>query len=179
MTYEQLKEYISIILDMEKNIYIQKNTLENMYRKRNSLGVKRNIDIPSCEKSQTDYVEYMLRVGLIFGAIGFVIDTIARWGEFWDNSGIFVIILALLFGLFIALIAGLISAIIIGPFVAIYVSHKEQEEYNAHYQYRMKEYDHQKTNDDNRVKNENVFRANIQQEIDLLEKSIMSQKRDL
>lgn len=179
MTYEQLKEYLSIILDMEKNIYIQKNTLENMYQKRNSLGRKITIEMPNCERAETDYIEYMLRVGLIFGAIGFVIGLFARWGEFWDNSGIFAIILAPLFGIFIALIAGIASAIVIGPFVALYISHKEQAEYNSDYQYRINEYDKLKSIDDNRVKNENIMRANLQIEIDSLEKKYKESKARL
>lgn len=179
MTYEQLKEYISIILDMEKNLYVQKETLEFMYNKRNSLGIKRDIEVPHCDKAKTDYVEYMLRVGLVFGAIGFVIGTIARWGKFWDNSGIFAIILAPLFGLFIAIIAGLISAIIIGPFVAMSVSKKEQSEYDLYYEKRLQEYDHQKKNDDNRVRKEIILRGKIQQDIDLLESKYNESKKCL
>lgn len=169
MTYEQLKEYISIILDMEKNKYIQEKTLEYMYKKRNSLGIKRDIEIPYRDKAKTDYGEYMLRVGLIFAAIGFVIGIFVKWGEFWDNSGIFAVILAPLFGIFIALIAGIASALIIGPFVAMGVSSKEQTEYDSTYQIRLKEYDHQKNNDDNRVRKEMILRSQIQKEIDSLE----------
>lgn len=169
MAYEQLKEYISIILDMEKNKYIQEKTLEYMYNKRNSLGIKRDIEIPYRDNAKTDYGEYMLRVGLIFAAIGFVIGIFVKWGDFWDSSGIFAVILAPLFGIFIALIAGTVSAIIIGPFVAMGVSSKEQAEYDSAYQIRLKEYDHQKSNDDNRVKKELLLRSQVQQEIDFLE----------
>lgn len=169
MAYEQLKEYISIILDMEKNKYIQEKTLEYMYKKRNSLGIKREIEVPCCNKAKTDYGEYMLRVGLVFAAIGFVIGIFVKWGDFWDSSGIFAVILAPLFGIFIALIAGIASAIIIGPFVAMGVSSKEQAEYDSAYQIRLKEYDHQKSNDDNRVKKEMLLRRQVQQEIDSLE----------
>lgn len=178
MTYEQLKEYIYIILDMEKNIYVQKKTLGYMYNKRNSLGIKRDIEMPHCDKAKTDYVEYMLRVGLVFAAIGFVIGLFAGWGEFWNNSGIFAVILAPLFGIFIALIVGLASAVVIGPFVALGVSRKEQSEYDSYYEKRLQEYDHQKKNDDNRVRKEIVLRRNIQQDIDLLEaKNNESEKR--
>lgn len=169
MTYEHLKEYISIILDMEKNLYVQKKTLEYMYNKRNSLGIKRDIEVPHCDKAKTDYVEYMLRVGLVFAAIGFVVGLFARWGEFWENSGIFAVILAPLFGVFIALIVGLASAVVIGPFVAMGVSKKEQSEYDLYYEKRLQEYDHQKKNDDNRVRKEIILRGKIQQDIDLLE----------
>lgn len=169
MTYEQLKEYISIILDMEKNKYIQEITLEYMYKKRNSLGIKRDIEIPYRDNAKTDYGEYMLRVGLIFATIGFVIGIFVKWGDFWDSSGIFAVILAPLFGIFIALIAGISSALIIGPFVAMGVSNKEQTEYNSAYQIRLREYEHQKSNDDNRVRKEIVLRGKIQRDIDLLE----------
>lgn len=154
---------------MEKNLYVQKKTLEYMYNKRNSLGIKRDIEVPHCDKAKTDYVEYMLRVGLVFAAIGFVVGLFARWGEFWENSGIFAVILAPLFGVFIALIVGLASAVVIGPFVAMGVSKKEQSEYDLYYEKRLQEYDHQKKNDDNRVRKEIILRGKIQQDIDLLE----------
>lgn len=179
MTYEQIKEYLAVILDMEKNIYIQENTLNKMYQKRNSLGKKRTIELPNCEKAETDYGEYMLTVGLIFGVIGFVIGLLVRWSEFWNNSGIFVIILAPLFGAFIALIAGIASAIVIGPFVALYISHKEQSEYNADYQWRMKEYDRLKSEDDKRMKNEYIIRSNLQEKIELFENKYKESKNRL
>ncbi len=179
MTYEQLKEYLSIILDMEKNIYIQKNTLDKMYQKRNSLGRKIPIKMPNCERAETDYVEYMLRVGLIFGGIGFVIGLFARWGEFWDSSGIFAIILAPLFGIFIALIVGIPSAIIIGPIVAKCSSNKEQAEYDSDYKYRLNEYDRLKSIDEKRVRNENIIRGNIQREIEILEEKYEDSKKRL
>lgn len=179
MTYEQLKEYLSIILDMEKNIYIQKNTLDKMYQKRNSLGRKITIEMPNCKRAETDYGEYMLTVGLIFGVIGFVIGLFARWGEFWNNSGIFAIILAPLFGIFIALIVGILSAIIIGPIVAKCSSNKEQAEYDSDYKYRLNEYDRLKSVDEKRVRNENIIRGNIQREIEILEEKYADSKKRL
>ena len=179
MTYVQLKEYIGIILDMEKNIYIQKNTIENLYRTRNSLGQRSHIEIPSCTKAKTDYGEYMLRVGLICAAIAFVITVIVKWGEFWHNSGIFAIILAPLAGIGIAIIAGLATGLIIGPIVAVSVSKKEQAEYDSDYQYRLTEYDRLKREDGNRVKNENSLRMNIQKAIDSLENKYVESKKRL
>lgn len=179
MTYEQLKDYISILLDMEKNIYIQKKTLENLYNKRNTLGIKRNIDAPYNRKAELDIIEYMLRAGLICGAIGFIIGVFAKWSDAWSTSGIFAVIIAPLFGIFIALIVGLAGGIIIGPFVAIGVRNKEQAEYDSFYREKLKEYDHKKTNDDNRVKNELIKRRKIQQEINLLEAKYKESKKRL
>lgn len=179
MTYEQLKKYIYIILDMEKNVYIQNRTLENLYQKRNSLGYRSRIDIPELNKAKTDYAEYMLRAGLVCAAIGFVIGTITRWGDFWNSSGIFAIILAPLFGLFIALITGLAGGIVIGPFIAISVRKKEQDEYDSDYQYRMSEYNRQKEADENRVKNELTYRCRIQNDIEALERQHSDSKSHL
>lgn len=38
MEYDKLLEYLYIVLDMEKNIYIQKNTWEQMNQRQKSLG---------------------------------------------------------------------------------------------------------------------------------------------
>ena len=169
MTYEQLKEYVSIILDMEKNIYVQEKTLEHMYKKRNSLGIRKEIEIPYCDKVTTDYGENMLSVGLISAVIGFLIGMFIKWGEFWDSSGIFALILTPLFGLFIALMVGIPAGLIIGPIVAICGSKNKQSEYDSAYQSKLKEYDRQKSNDDSRVKKEMILRSQVQREIDSLE----------
>ena len=46
MDYKKTMEYLSILLDMEKNIYIQEKTIENLYAERNSLGIKNRIELP-------------------------------------------------------------------------------------------------------------------------------------
>ncbi len=179
MGYEHLKEYIYIILDMEKNVYIQKQTLENLYQRRNSLGIQNRIDIPKSNKAKADYVEYMLRAGLVCAAIGFVIGIFIRWGDFWNSSGIFAIILAPLFGLFIALIAGFAGGIVIGPLIAISVRKEEQDEYDSEYQFKMSEYDRLKKADENRVKKELIYRSRIQNDIEELERQYSDSKRHL
>lgn len=140
-----------------------------MCRKRDSLGIKREIEVPYCNKAKTNYGEYMLRVGLTFAAIGFVISIFVKWGDFWDSTGIFAVIFAPLFGIFIALIVGIASAIIIGPFVAMGISRNKQAEYDAEHKIRLEEYDRQKSNDDNRVRHEMFLKSQVQKEIDSLE----------
>lgn len=169
MVYENLKKYLSIILDMEKNIYIQEETLEYMYNERDSLGIRRNIEVPHCDKSSTDYSEWMYSTGSVLGVIGFLVALFAMWSRCWNVFGLFTIFIAPFFSFIIALAVGFVSAIVIGPFVAIGISKKEQSEYDIYYERRLQEYNHQKNNDDNRVKNEMLLRGKIQKDIALLE----------
>lgn len=171
MGYEHLKEYIYIILDMEKNVYIQKQTLENLYQRRNSLGIQNRIDIPKSNKAIADYEDFILSAGFVCAVIGFVIGIIITW----RNS----ILLAPLVGLIIALIAGFTGGIIIGPLIAISVRKKEQDKYDLEYQFKMSEYDRLKKADENRVKKELIYRSRIQNDIEELERQYSDSKRHL
>lgn len=169
MTSEQIKQYLFALLDMEKNCYIQKNTLKKLYITRNSLGNYQDIPIPSCKKAEAEYGDFMITAAFFGGIIGFIIGTIVRWGEFWKNNGIFGIVGSLLFGLFIALICAAVAGLIIGPIIAASKMQSDQSKYDANYQNEMQEYDRLKREDEIRVRAERITRSQVQHEIDLFE----------
>ena len=169
MDYKKTMEYLSILLDMEKNIYIQEKTIENLYAERNSLGIKNRIELPIPESASTDYFDYMVTTGFVFWIIGLIIIIIAKWKDFWESSGIFAIIIVPIIAGIIALFIGLAGALIIGPFVAAHYKSKEQNNLDAQYKYQLDEYNKLCDAEEKRIKNENVIRAKIQQEITILE----------
>lgn len=162
----------------KKYLYSEKYTWQNVSKKK-FLRKKNNNRNAKLWKSRNGLWWVYVNSRIIFGVIGFVIGLFARWGEFWNNSGIFAIILAPLFGIFIALIVGILSAIIIGPIVAKCSSNKEQAEYDSDYKYRLNEYDRLKSVDEKRVRNENIIRGNIQREIEFLEEKYSDSKKRL
>lgn len=181
MTYEQLKEYISILLDMEKNIYIQKNTLENMYQKRNSLGRKRNIELPRCSQANADYGASAI-AGILTCIVVAIVIMIFRINSFDNNSGLVEAFnnAVNFFGSFIfsMIVGGICGAIVVAIVANIRKGHL-QKEYDKEYSYEMKEYDRLKSIDEKRVRNENIIRGNIQREIEILEEKYADSKKRL
>lgn len=165
-------------MDMEKNIYIQEQTLVRMNRQRKSLGNRNNFAFPTHYKADPEYGFFMLKSGAICAIIGWVIDIVINWSRFWDHDGIFAIILAPLHGLLLGMGAGLAGALIIGPIIAIMKGKKEQNELDANYKYERLEYDKMEKEDLERVKNELIIKDTLQKDIDALErKSIESKNR--
>lgn len=182
MTYEQLKEYLSIILDMEKNIYIQKNTLENMYQKRNSLGRKRNIELPRCSQANADYGDSIISGMLTCIVVAMVIMIIKISSFDDDNSGLIGAVneAVSMGGSFIfSMIVGMICGAIVVAIIANIKKGNIQKEYDKEYSYKMKEYDRLKNEDEKRVRNENIIRGNIQREIEILEEKYADSKNRL
>ncbi len=182
MTYEQLKEYLSIILDMEKNIYIQKNTLENMYQKRNSLGRKRNIELPRCSQANADYGDSIIS-GMLTCIVVAMVIMIIKISSFDDNNSglIGAVNEAVSMGdsFIFSMIVGMICSAIVVAIVANIKKVNIQKEYDKEYSYKMKEYDRLKNEDEKRVRNENIIRGNIQREIEILEEKYADSKNRL
>lgn len=182
MTYEQLKEYLSIILDMEKNIYIQKNTLENMYQKRNSLGRKRNIELPRCSQANADYGDSIIS-GMLTCIVVAMVIMIIKISSFDDNNSglIGAVNEAVSMGdsFIFSMIVGMICGAIVVAIVANIKKVNIQKEYDKEYSYKMKEYDRLKNEDEKRVRNENIIRGNIQREIEILEEKYADSKNRL
>lgn len=181
MTYEQIKEYLSIILDMEKNIYIQKNTLENMYRKRNLLGQRRTIQLPRCSQASADYGDSIIS-GMLTCIVVAIVIMIIKIKSFDNNSGLTGAVneAASIFGsLIFSLIIGAICGAIVVAIVANIKKENLQKEYDKEYSYEMKEYDRLKNEDEKRVRNENIIRGHIQQEIEVLEEKYGESKKRL
>ncbi|MCH5303929.1 MAG: hypothetical protein J1E41_03615, partial [Ruminococcus sp.] len=70
MTYEQIKDYLFIIMEMEKNIYIQGNTLDRLKSISNNLGRKVRILIPKKQEANKVEMSNYIIGGGAFGFIG-------------------------------------------------------------------------------------------------------------
>lgn len=181
MTYEQLKEYLYIIFDMEKNIYIQKNTLENMYQKRNSLGRKRNIELPRCSQASADYGDSAI-LGILTCIVVAIVIMVIKINSFDNNSGLIGAVneAASIFGsLIFSMIVGAICGAIVVAIAANIRKENLQKEYDKEYSYKIKEYDRLKKEDEKRVRKENIIRGNIQREIEILEEKYADSKKRL
>lgn len=181
MEYEKLKEYLSIVLDMEKNIYIQENTLQKLYRKRNSLCIKENFLTPVCKYSEFSLVDsdngscLGFVLGIIIAIIAMKIQIDMGFGAPSLLDSLFKIILAIIISIVIGIACGLIIAII----GALIHKSREQKQYDYEYRQELKEYNELKESDEQRIKNESILQTKIQQEINLLEKQYEDSKKHL
>lgn len=64
MNTNELKEYLEIIVDMEKSIYMQKRTIEKMKQEIEVLGIRRKITKP--ELSVDAQMGVFVKIGLVF-----------------------------------------------------------------------------------------------------------------
>lgn len=174
MTYEQTKTYLSILLDMEKNIYIQENILGNMYKEMNSLGIKGEYEHPIHQKSSPDFSDDMSTTGWGMGIIGGILSLII----FWANTGIHIFLGAFVLIGF-GIVIGVVSGLIIGPIVACVKSSGRQKELDELYNEQIREFEQLLKDDKVRVQDENIIKGGIQRQIDGLEEKYRKSKKVL
>ncbi len=166
MTYEETKEYLSIILDMEKNIYIQRQTITKLENEFDSLGKAQNIKAPSCKNAYGDYGGAILSTGRIIGIIGGIITMIILF--LTHKINILSFFGWILVGTALAFVEAFVGGLIIGPIIEFISVKRKQNEYNKYYRLRLKEYDDLISRDKERVKKELFQKRSIYPQIKLL-----------
>lgn len=169
MKYEHLKEYLFIILDMEKNAYIQDKTIRIMKSRYKTLGIKKELEFPTHYKANPEYGVYIMKAGVVCAIIGFVIDLFINWGWLWDENGIFALIMAPLHGILPGLGAGIVGGLIIGSIIGLVKGKEEQRELDAGYQYEVTHFNKMEAIDNERIKNETITKNSLQKGINELE----------
>lgn len=179
MKYENLKDYLSIVLDMEKNAYIQDRTIKILKSKLKTFGRRKDLEYPTHYTSKPEYGVYIFKVGAICAIMGFIIDIIINWGRFWEDDGIFALILAPFHGILPGLGVGLAGGLIIGSIVAVVKGKNEQKSLDESYQNELEHFKKIEEQDNERVKHELEKKAEIQKDISLLEKKYIESKKRL
>ena len=77
MELVQLKEYLEIVIDMEKNIYLQNQVIDQLQNEISSLGKPKIFSKPDEPKKYTSGVIAIVLLCVIFGVIGILL---LRWG---------------------------------------------------------------------------------------------------
>ncbi len=73
MSFEELKEYVRIVADMENSIFMQKGVIEELTRKRNKYGIPQTINAPYKPKEAPEGGNGMGFIYSIISFIGFVL----------------------------------------------------------------------------------------------------------
>ncbi|MGN1458363.1 MAG: hypothetical protein ACI4XP_10500 [Acutalibacteraceae bacterium] len=172
LSHEQLKEYMKILLDLEKNIYIQQKTLTELNNTVPSLAISQKIDVP--QKAKTDIVGNIIAsciativvISILAAVIIFFIE-IHKVDNFMYFIGC--IIKSIAYGSIIGIIAGIVLGLIIGIICCVCDNKKIKKEYN----FALQEYYFQTEEDSKRVNQEKIQKSFILHEI-----SALKQKND-
>lgn len=140
MTADKITQYLEILLDMHKTLYIQETTLTKLKQEYSSLGRKKRFSLPEKVKSKGDYTEGMLITGIVTGIIVGLIFVINFFNDTFKNGGIATII----FSPIVFVFAALIGAVALGPTLGLIVGKiihtKNQGELDREYRQEMQEY---------------------------------------
>ena len=170
MQYENLVEYLSILIDMEKNIYIQKKTLGIMRSRQKTLGITKQLDYPTHYSANPEYGVYMMKAGAVCAILGFIVDIFVNWSRFWESDGIFAVIMVLLHGILPGLGVGIVGGLIIGAIIGAAKGKNEQKELDASYKYELEHFKKMESAETERLNSENKIREALQADIDMLDK---------
>lgn len=171
MNYEQLLDYMSIIIDLEKNLYIQNQTIEALQNDASRLAVKKKIREPYMEVEQADGSGAGLGVGVITAIIGFIVF-IKTFGQMsidnGEGSGIGVVFGIIFKSLLCAALIGLgIGGIVYGIVHSI-LSAKYKREAEESYKYQLNDYDKRMKKEKERLESETQKRNYINEQISAL-----------
>lgn len=179
MTADKITQYLEILLDMHKTLYIQETTLTKLKQEYSSLGRKKRFSLPEKVKSKGDYTEGMLITGIVTGIIVGLIFVINFFNDTFKNGGIATII----FSPIVFVFAALIGAVALGPTLGLIVGKiihtKNQGELDRECRQEMQEYNKLVEDDKMRLRVEEVQRNFLYEQIASLQAQIKKSRDNL
>ena len=165
MATKELKEYLSMLIDMEKNIFTQKETINNMQYKIKDLGIKKNIQKPSSKRLDDDGAIELIggSFALIIGILLFITCICSK-----QLSSMRVLSLIIIGTIFF--IIGLIS------FMSSYHKKMRYEKDKYAFEDEMEEYKKFVKDDKKRVRKELIVKKYIESEMQKLNKWVCQDK---
>lgn len=172
MGNEQLKEYLKIVIDLEKNVYMQQKYLSSLKQKVAGLAIPKNIPEPQYPKNKATIG---LTIGLLSSPFlislsGYIIGEFAKYLMNTRN------VIAALIGSVLLLIGVLF--VLSFPLVLIYTIYtiikvySEQEEHENEYQIARSSYYLEVQNEKSRMLKESIEKKVIDSQIDLLARKL-------
>ncbi|MBR2715326.1 MAG: hypothetical protein IKB73_03865 [Ruminococcus sp.] len=141
MTVEQIKEYLSMLTELEKTSYIEEEAMRRLNLKADSLCDISFPEKPIRHYASAEYLASIVMTGFVIAIVGAVIGTIFEIYDFWETWGIFAVLFGAFFGVGIGIVAGAIGGILIGPIVANVEKKSDQKAYDEEYYESLSIYD--------------------------------------
>lgn len=167
MRTEDLKEYLGIVVAMEKNIYKQENMIERLEKEMNTLGHPEHISVP--EKPKEKYTSVLLLdvMGVFFAILGWML---CKYGSGLRLAQSFLGVLGRI-GVFLIGICSALNGIHLIFCLGLETSleNARSKEKQSEYEYAMYEYRKQVARDRQRVKKELICKDIISDIIGLLD----------
>lgn len=168
MTAEQIEMYLEILLNVQKEQYMQRQLMNRLTKERDSLGKKRRIISPEQRTVKGDYKDTMLGVGAIGGIIIAIIVAIISMISMWNRNMLIAVVGGCIIGLAAGIVGGLVLGLFVGPIVSAVSQSKEQKYADEQYYNALRLYDQQVEQDNRRMSFELQAKKKINSEINLL-----------
>lgn len=179
MTADKITQYLEILLDMHKTLYIQETTLTKLKQEYSSLGRQKRFSLPERVESKGDYAEGMVMTGIVTGIIVGLIFVIFYFKDSFNFGGIVTIIFSPIVFAFTGLVGGGVLGLIFGPIFGKLIHTKNQGELNRKYREEMREYNKLVEDDKMRLRYEEVQRNFLYEQIASLQTQIKKSKDNL
>lgn len=170
MTYEQTKEYLRMIAEMEKNKLIQEKTIADLKKKSASLGKSKKFVAPTQKEASADVKSHFLAWFVVFGIIGGIVSFLIFSKSHSNAGGIGNVFNNSIGAVGSAFVGMLVGGVFIGGLFAIITSligkATSQSGYSREYQNQMKVYNSNVESDNKRVFIEKIERKKINYEIE-------------
>lgn len=168
-------------MDMEKNVYIQKNTIEDLSNYADSLGKKRQFYEIKKNSDSTSFGEIFGGVAIICGIISVIVTFIILLHDKSDNIllGFLDIIASVIYSLLIGIPIGVLAGLIITLIIYIISSAVNRSRINAQYRQDLKEQHVAVQNDNLRVRQELIQREYVNKQITELKRKLNESNRIL
>lgn len=182
MDFNDLKEYLNIVTDMERNIYLQNSLLSQMQNRYAQLGQVYTYQEPIAPKEDESLLlfSFMFIASIIFALICFFL---LRYGIGLCNYGIGEFLIGVIIILLSAplFLTSIITTVII-PIVTLVGSIKENESYEQakrEYEVAYAEYERKMRMDQERLRKEQFEKEVLFKEIQSLQKQNDNSKQNL
>ena len=166
MATTSLKDYLEIVVDMEKNIFLQNQAISRLQGEIDELGKPNSYDKPlePVKPEETNQGEILLGLLLpiIFGILGVLA---VKWGAgFWGTPSFMMAVIVVAFGVMFVLVAIIITLFTeipgaIGEIRRGKMAQIHYEEELKKYKQELKEYDDKLRSDKDRVEKELVRKS--------------------
>ncbi len=180
MELKDLKEYLEMIVDMERNKLLLDNTIESVKAEMSKLAISKVMEVPQKPKEiVADVDDGKVASSVLIGIFGIpvlifgIILIVAGIEGCIEGELVGLAIFMIIVGLFIALFGLSIMAGFSAPFEASAKRKKCDEENRKNlsdYNRKMNEYNEKRRLDNKRVKNEDIVKENLGLKVKSLEK---------
>ncbi len=177
MTTAEIKKYLHSALEIELNIYTQKEIISRMENTCRDLGYKGNIQKPQKSNGGTDTFFIMGFVGVIVGIITAIVTAII---EYNSADGVFEGIIYAIIGFVAYGVLGIIiGGLTLGTLVAVLVSISNKKKCSKEYDQAFDKYLTDIAVDDTRVKRELIQKKHLKNEITRITNQLNDSKKNL